>query len=96
MTTDAESLGERFVLKMLVEACLVLEDGVATAHDIDTAMTAGAGILPPPFARADAEGVETVLAALERAQAEWGDAYAPPRTLRRLVEEGRGFLSSPV
>jgi enoyl-CoA hydratase/3-hydroxyacyl-CoA dehydrogenase len=102
MTTRAESLGERFVLKMLVEACLVLEEGVATAQDIDTGMTTGAGIVPPPFARADAQGLDTVLAALERAQAEWGAAFAPPATLRRLVAEGnlgkrtgQGFLAYP-
>jgi 3-hydroxyacyl-CoA dehydrogenase len=96
MTTPADPLAERFVLKMLVEACLVLEEGVATAPDIDTAMTTGAGIFPPPFARADAEGLDSVLAALERAQAEWGAAFAPPATLRRLAAEGGRFLEHPA
>ena len=39
-------------------------------------MMAGAGIIPPPFARADAIGLDEVLAALERAEAEWGEAFA--------------------
>jgi enoyl-CoA hydratase/3-hydroxyacyl-CoA dehydrogenase len=86
---DAAEVVERFRLKALVEACLVLEEGIASAKDIDLGMMAGAGIVPPPFARADAEGLDGVLARLERAQAEWGEHYAPPSILRRLVAQGR-------
>jgi len=86
---DAQQLTERFGLKMLVEACLVLEEGVATTKDIDLGMMAGAGIIPPPFARADAVGLDESLAALERAHAEWGENYEPPMILRRLVAQGR-------
>ena len=43
----------RFTLKAFVESCLVLEEGVASIRDIDLGMMAGAGIIPPPFARAD-------------------------------------------
>jgi enoyl-CoA hydratase/3-hydroxyacyl-CoA dehydrogenase len=86
---DAQQLTERFQLKMLVEACLLLEEGVATSKDIDLGMMAGAGIIPPPFARADAVGLDETLAALERAQAEWGDNFEPPTILRRLVAQGR-------
>src|SRR5438309_4107789 len=52
-------------------------------------MMAGAGIMPPPFARADHEGLDQVLARLERAAAEWGEVFAPPLILRRLVAQGR-------
>ena len=86
---QTERLIQRFALKALVEACLVLEEGVATIKDIDLGMMAGAGIIPPPFARADAIGLDQVLADLERAQTEWGDAYEPPLILRRLVAQGR-------
>jgi enoyl-CoA hydratase/3-hydroxyacyl-CoA dehydrogenase len=80
---------ERFTLKALVEACLVLEEGVASLKDIETGMMTGAGILPGPFARADEQGLDTVLAALERAESEWGENFAPPTILRRLVAQGR-------
>ncbi len=86
---DAAELVERFHLKAFVEACLVLEEGIASSKDIDLGMMAGAGIIPPPLARADARGLDDVLAALERAQAEWGEHYEPPRILRRLVAQGR-------
>ena len=87
--TDAAQLVERFSLKAFVEACLVLEEGVATIRDIDLAMMTGFGIIPPPFARADATGLDEVLNALERAQAEWGESFAPPLILQRLVAQGR-------
>ena len=83
------TLVERYSLKALVESCLVLEEGVAGIKDIDIGMMAGAGILPGPFARADERGLDDVLEALERAQAEWGDGFEPPRILRRLVAQGR-------
>jgi enoyl-CoA hydratase/3-hydroxyacyl-CoA dehydrogenase len=87
--TVTGTLVERLGLKTIVESCLVLEDGVASLKDIEIGMMAGAGILPGPFTRADDQGLDEVLAALERAQQEWGDAYAPPKILRRLVGQGR-------
>jgi enoyl-CoA hydratase / 3-hydroxyacyl-CoA dehydrogenase len=86
---DAAELAERFVLKAFVEACLLLEEDVATAKDIDLGMMAGAGLIPPPFARADATGLDEVLSKLERAEREWGERFAPPLVLRRLVAQGR-------
>jgi enoyl-CoA hydratase / 3-hydroxyacyl-CoA dehydrogenase len=86
---DAARLVERFRLKALVESCLVLEEGVASMRDIDLGMMAGAGIIPPPLARADQLGLDEVLARLERASAEWGEGFEPPTILRRLVAQGR-------
>jgi enoyl-CoA hydratase / 3-hydroxyacyl-CoA dehydrogenase len=83
------TLVERLSLKTIVESCLVLEDGLASVKDIETGMMMGAGILPGPFARADEQGLDEVLAALERAQHEWGENFAPPLILRRLVAQGR-------
>jgi enoyl-CoA hydratase / 3-hydroxyacyl-CoA dehydrogenase len=86
---DTEALVDRFTLKALVESCLVLEEGVAALKDIDLGMMAGAGIIPPPFARADQIGLDVVLAKLERAEQEWGENFEPPTILRRLVAQGR-------
>jgi enoyl-CoA hydratase/3-hydroxyacyl-CoA dehydrogenase len=80
---------ERFTLKAFVESCLVLEERVSTLREIETGMMTGAGILPGPFARADERGLDEMLAALERAEAEWGDRFTPPTVLRRLVAQGR-------
>ncbi len=86
---DATALVDRFTLKALVESCLVLEEGVASMKDIDLGMMAGAGIIPPPFARADEIGLDEILAKLERAAQEWGEHFEPPTILRRLVAQGR-------
>ncbi|HET8822261.1 MAG TPA: enoyl-CoA hydratase-related protein [Thermoleophilaceae bacterium] len=91
-TASASGLGtivDRMGLKTLVESCLVLEEGVASAKDIEIGMMTGAGILPGPFSRADEAGLDTILEQLERAQQEWGDAFEPPSVLRRLVAQGR-------
>lgn len=87
--TATGTLVERLSLKTLVESCLVLEDGIASLKDIEIGMMAGAGILPGPFSRADEQGLDDVLAALERAESEWGPGYAPPKILKRLVNQGR-------
>jgi enoyl-CoA hydratase/3-hydroxyacyl-CoA dehydrogenase len=87
--TATGTLVERFGLKALVESCLVLEEGIASAKDIEIGMMMGAGILPGPFARADERGLDEVLEALERARTEWGDGFEPPLILRRLVAQGR-------
>ncbi len=55
---DIAELVEMLSLKTLLEACLVLEEGVATHRDIDFGMMAGAGLDPrrglmPPFMKAD-------------------------------------------
>ncbi len=86
---DTAALVDRLTLKAFVESCLVLEEGVASMKDIDLGMMAGAGIIPPPFARADQIGLDEVLARLEQATHKWGENFEPPRILHRLVDEGR-------
>src|SRR3954465_12026328 len=92
-TTDTDevtgTLVERLGLKTIVESCLVLEDGIASLKDIEIGMMMGAGILPGPFTRADEQGLDEVLAGLERAEHEGGENFAPPLLLRRLVAQGR-------
>jgi enoyl-CoA hydratase / 3-hydroxyacyl-CoA dehydrogenase len=91
---DVGELVELLTLKTFVEACLVLEEGVATHRDIDFGMMAGAGLDPrrglmPPFLKADAEGLDTILERLESARERHGERFAPPVILRRLVAQGR-------
>jgi len=104
---DVEELVELLSLKTLIEACLVLEEGVATHRDIDFGMMAGAGLDPrrgllPPFMKADTEGLDTILERMESAQERYGERFAPPTILRRLVAQGRlgqksgqGFYAYP-
>jgi enoyl-CoA hydratase/carnithine racemase len=84
-----ERIVERFGLKAFVEACLVLEEGIAGVREIDLGMMLGTGMVPGPFVRADLRGLDDVLAALQRAEEEWGGHFTPPLILRRLVAQGR-------
>jgi enoyl-CoA hydratase/carnithine racemase len=84
-----ERIADRFQLKALVEACLVLEEGIAGVRDIDLGLMMGTGMVPGPFARADFRGLDDVLAALEQAAGDWGEGFEPPLVLRRLVAQGR-------
>ena len=104
---DVAELVELLSLKTFVEACLVLEEGVATHRDIDFGMMAGAGLDPrrgllPPFMKADVEGLEQILERLENAAERHGERFTPPTVLRRLVAQGRlgqstgqGFYAYP-
>ena len=84
-----EGISDRFQLKALVEACLVLEEGIAGVRDIDLGLMMGTGMVPGPFARADLRGLDDVLGALEQAGEDWGEHFEPPLILRRLVAQGR-------
>jgi enoyl-CoA hydratase/3-hydroxyacyl-CoA dehydrogenase len=89
-----EELPRLMGLKAIVEACLVLEEGVASTRSIDLGMMAGAGMDPrrgllPPLMRADIEGLDTVLEQLERAHTDHGERFEPPAILRRMVAQGR-------
>jgi enoyl-CoA hydratase / 3-hydroxyacyl-CoA dehydrogenase len=104
---DVAELVEMLSLKTFLEACLVLEEGVATHRDIDFGMMAGAGLDPrrgllPPFMKADSEGLDTILERMESAAERHGERFAPPTILRRLVAQGRlgqktgqGFYAYP-
>src|SRR6476619_170322 len=88
-----ENLAELHQLAALREACLVLEEGVATTRDIDFGLMGGAGMDPrrgllPPFWRADVDGLDVVLEKMEQAEEDHGDRFAPPTILRRLVAQG--------
>lgn len=91
MTTAADggALAQRLILKAIVEACLVLEEGVSTAREIDLGMMAGAGFPSGPLAGADAWGIDTVIAQLEQLARDVDPEFEPPAILRRLAGQGR-------
>lgn len=88
-TEPAGGLPERAFLRAFVEACTVLEEGLAGLREIDAGMALGAGMSPGPFARADARGLDGVLSALRDSVPRWGEHFTPPLILRRLVAQGR-------
>lgn len=81
------------------EAMRMLEEGVASAADIDQAMKLGYGHPMGPLALSDLVGLDVRCAISEGLFAELGtDGFRPPRLLKRLVKlghlgkkSGRGF-----
>ncbi len=96
---DAEELIAMFTSRALIEACLLVEEGVCSVRDIDLGMMTGAGLDPrrgllPPFWKADVEGLGKALETLERLEEKYGERFTPPVTLKRLVAQGRLGLAS--
>jgi len=90
------------ILSLIInEAARSLEEGVASAEEIDVAMRLGVNYPQGPLRWADQIGLEDVLAVLEGLERETGDdRYRPAPLLKKLVvagflgeTSGRGFYS---
>lgn len=87
------------LIPYLLAAIRMLENGMATRDDIDTAMKLGCGYPMGPFTLLDYVGLDTTLWAAEAIYEEYKDPlYAPPPLLRRMVlsgmygrKSGKGF-----
>jgi 3-hydroxybutyryl-CoA dehydrogenase len=89
----------RLGLALALEAMRMVEDGVASAADIDTAMELGYRHPVGPLATTDIVGLDVRLAIAEYLAEAIGPRFEPPAILRRLVAEGalgrkagRGFF----
>ncbi|SJN28460.1 3-hydroxybutyryl-CoA dehydrogenase; 3-hydroxyacyl-CoA dehydrogenase [Microbacterium esteraromaticum] len=71
-----------------LEAIRMLEDGVATAADIDMAMTLGYRHPMGPLRTTDIVGLDVRLGIAEELAAELGERFEPPALLRRMVADG--------
>ncbi|MFF2887548.1 3-hydroxyacyl-CoA dehydrogenase family protein [Paenibacillus sp. NPDC057967] len=79
----------RLICLFINEALHVLEEGVASAEDIDNAMRVGYSFQHGPFEMADRFGLDSVLAALERMFREYGELkYRPSIVLKKMVRAG--------
>jgi 3-hydroxybutyryl-CoA dehydrogenase len=79
----------RVLIPMINEAIFTLEEGVASADDIDLAMTTGVNHPVGPLTLADRIGLDTVLAICEVLYQDLGDPkFRPCPLLRRYVEAG--------
>ena len=71
-----------------VEAIRMLEEGVASAEDIDTGMRLGYGWPMGPLKLTDLVGLDVRLAIAEHLAAELGPRFTPPALLRAKVDRG--------
>lgn len=90
----------RLGVALALEAMRMVEAGVASAEDIDTAMTLGYKHPMGPLRTTDVVGLDVRLAIAEHLASELGPRFEPPRILRAKVaagdlgrKTGRGFFT---
>ncbi len=87
--TDAPGFASsRLGVALALEAMRMLEEGVASAEDIDTAMRLGYKHAVGPLRTTDLVGLDVRLAVAEHLSRELGDRFAPPEILREKVAAG--------
>jgi 3-hydroxybutyryl-CoA dehydrogenase len=80
----------RLLVPMMNEAFNLLQEGVASADDIDTAMKLGTNMPMGPFELADYTGLDIGLHTMETLFRETGDPkFRPSPLLRKYVRAGR-------
>jgi len=72
-----------------LEAIRMLEEGVASAADIDAAMTLGYRHPMGPLRTTDVVGLDVRLGIAEELERTLGARFTPPDLLRRMVAEGK-------
>lgn len=93
----------RLLMALINEAVTALQEGIASARDIDLAMVAGTGFpieKEGPLHYADEIGLDQVLRSLEELKDRFGIRFWPAHMLRRMVDAGmtgrkagRGFFT---
>ncbi|MGB9887636.1 MAG: 3-hydroxyacyl-CoA dehydrogenase family protein [Moorellales bacterium] len=83
-------LVNRIMLAQFIEAMKLLEEGVATVEDIDTAVKLGLNYPMGPFELMDFTGVDIALHTLNYLCNEFRESrWNPPFSLKRVVKAGR-------
>ena len=82
-------VANRLICPMINEAIFALQEGLASAEDIDTIMKLGMSHPIGPLALADLIGLDVVLFIVDVLHRDFGDdKYRPARLLRQMVDAG--------
>ncbi len=79
----------RILVPMITEAIFTLQEGLASAEEIDEGMKLGANHPIGPLALADLVGLDTMLSVQQHLYEEFGDSkYRVPGLLKKMVRAG--------
>jgi len=79
----------RLGIALALEAIRMVEEGVASAEEIDRAIELGYGHPMGPLKLTDHVGLDVRLAIAEHLCSELGERFRPPQILRRMVRAGK-------
>jgi len=79
----------RLGIALALEAIRMVEEGVASAEEIDRAIELGYGHPMGPLKLTDHVGLDVRLAIAEHLLSELGERFRPPQLLRRMVRAGK-------
>ena len=96
ISVSDEEIIERLLFSMINEGALILEEGIAMrSSDVDVIFCHGYGMpryRGGPMMYGDTVGLKTVVAAMEKYRARYGDLYwKPAPLLAKLAAEGKTF-----
>ncbi len=80
----------RMLHAFMIEAVKLVEEGVATPEDLDTACRLGLGHAMGPFELMDAVTADLCVEAQEIMQEAYGERFRPPALLKQRVRAGLG------
>jgi 3-hydroxybutyryl-CoA dehydrogenase len=90
----------RLIIALGLEAMRIVEEGIASVEDVNTACRLGFGHAMGPLDTMDFSGLDTALHVAEAMRQQYGERFLAPQNLRVLVngghlgrKSGRGFTS---
>jgi 3-hydroxybutyryl-CoA dehydrogenase len=88
----------RLIALLMVEAARIVDEGVASVEDVNTACVLGFGHAQGPLDTADLSGLDTVIHVADSLREQYGERFLAPQNLRALYnaghfgrKTGRGF-----
>jgi len=88
----------RLIALLMVEAARIVDEGIATVEDVNTACVLGFGHAQGPLDTADLSGLDTVVHVADSLRDQYGERFLVPQNLRALYnaghfgrKTGRGF-----
>lgn len=94
---DAEEAYRRMILGMVNEALLCIEEGIASAEDIETGCKYGIGFpfsIGGPLHWAESEGLDKILADLKKLEQQYGSRFKPAKLLEEYVDQNKKIFGT--